>query len=378
MNLSLKGFSQLVEDMGAALQSSATKLVDVSVGSITRALFEANASVVLWLQWLILRVLQTTRAATATGSDLDSWMLDFGLRRLPATASAGIVTFGRLASNLPATIVPGTLVKTTDGATSFQVVEDTTTSIWQPSLAAYVIPAGILSADLPVLCTTGGAAGNVLAGTVTLIAASLNGVDQVNNADPFSSGSDAEPDAAFRRRFQTYLDSRSRATLVAVQDAIANVRQGLEFVIDENTGATLQPQIGSFLVTLDDGTGYPSTDLISAVASAVDAVRPIGTTFAVVPPRVLVVNVSLTATVNLAGTTEQLVSDIENAIESYLNSLGISRTASITRVAQQAYLVSDCIDNITGIQLNGGSVDIMPAPGTVIKAGSVNVATNGG
>ena len=39
--------------MGAALQGSATSLVDVSVGSVIRAIFEANASVVLWLQWLV-------------------------------------------------------------------------------------------------------------------------------------------------------------------------------------------------------------------------------------------------------------------------------------------------------------------------------------
>ena len=77
MNLNLKGFNQLVEDMGAALQSSASILIDVSVGSVVRAIFEANASVVLWLQWLVVRVLQSTRASTSTGVDLDSWMADF-------------------------------------------------------------------------------------------------------------------------------------------------------------------------------------------------------------------------------------------------------------------------------------------------------------
>src|ERR1700722_20125094 len=111
MNLSLKGFTQLVEDMSAALQSSATTLVDVSIGSVLRAIFEANASVVLWLQWLILRVLQTTRASTSTGTDLDSWMADFGLNRLPAIPATGIVTFSRFAPNLAATIPAGSIVK---------------------------------------------------------------------------------------------------------------------------------------------------------------------------------------------------------------------------------------------------------------------------
>src|SRR5580693_2208235 len=99
MNLNLKAFSQLVEDMGAALQSSASSLIDVSIGSVVRAIFEANASVVLWLQWLIVQVLQSTRAGTSNGADLDSWMLDFGLTRLPDAPSTGIVTFSRFTPN---------------------------------------------------------------------------------------------------------------------------------------------------------------------------------------------------------------------------------------------------------------------------------------
>ena len=220
MKLSLKGFSQLIEDMSAALQSSATTLIDVSVGSVVRAIFEANASVVLWLQWLILRVLQCTRASTSIGADLDSWMLDFGLSRLPAVASTGIVTFSRFAPNLAATIPVGSIVKTSDGSLSFSVTEDDTLSIWQPASSGYIIPGGVPSADLPVMCITYGSIGNVLSDTIIVISASLPGVDQVNNADPLSNGVDAETDQAFRSRFQGYLASRSRATLGAMQNGL--------------------------------------------------------------------------------------------------------------------------------------------------------------
>ena len=282
MNLSLKGFTQLVEDMSAALQSSATALVDVSVGSVIRAIFEANASVVLWLQWLVLQVLQTTRASTSTGADLDSWMADFGLSRLPASASTGIVTFSRFSPNLAATIPVGSIVKTSDGLLSFAVAQEDTLSTWQPAVSAYVIPGGVISIDLPVICTTSGAAGNVLAGTINVIAASLPGTDLVNNAGPLINGADAETDQEFRDRFQGYLASRSRATLGAIQNAIAGVRQGLNVAIQQNTGLGGAPQIGAFLVIVDDGTGYPAADLLANIAAAVDAVRPIGTTFAVV------------------------------------------------------------------------------------------------
>ena len=378
MNLNLKGFSQLVEDMGAALQSSASSLIDVSVGSIVRAIFEANASVVLWLQWLILQVLSCTRASTSNGPDLDSWMADFGLVRLPAVPSTGIVTFSRFVATLSATIPTGTLIKTTDGSLSFSVTQDRTLSIWQPSASAYVLPSGVVSADLPVVCKTSGSLGNVLAGTITVIAASLPGVDQVNNANPLSNGADAESDQAFRNRFQSYLASRSRATLTAVQNAIANVQQGLDVAIEENTAPAGTALVGAFLVIVDDGTGYPSSELLSTVATAVDSVRPIGTTFAVIPPQVLTVNVSLTAALTSAAAASLVIPSIQNYVALYLNSLPIGKGASVTRVAQNAYLAGSGIDNITGIELNGSSADIAVPSGTVIKAGQVVVTINDG
>jgi len=378
MNLNLKGFSQLVEDMGAALQSSASSLIDVSVGSVVRAIFEANASVVLWLQWLVLQVLASTRASTSNGSDLDSWMLDFGQIRLPAVQSTGIVTFSRFVNSLSATIAPGTLVKTTDGSLSFAVTEDQSLSIWQSGAAAYVLPGGVSTADLPVICTTSGSVGNVLAGTITVIAASLPGVDQVNNSNPLSNGANAESDQAFRQRFQSYLASRSRATLTAVQNAITNVQQDLSFIIQENTMPGGTAQVGSFVVIVDDGTGYPSSSLLSNVVTAVETMRPIGTTCAVIPPQVLSVNVALTAVLNSGSAASLIVPLIQNHIAVYLNSLPIGSGASATRVAQNAYLAGSGIENITGILLNGSSADIAVPQGTVIKAGQVMVTTNEG
>ncbi len=374
MNLSLKGFTQLIEDMSAALQSSATALVDVSVGSVIRAIFEANASVALWLQWLILQVLQTTRASTSVGADLDSWMADFGLSRLPAAASAGTVTFSRFSPNLAATIPVGSVVKTADGLLSFAVVQEDMLSTWQPILSAYVIPSGVVSIDLPVICTTSGAAGNVLAGTINVIAASLPGTDMVNNASPLINGADAETDLAFRNRFQCYLASRSRATLVAVRNAVAGVRQGLNVAIEQNTGLGGSPQIGAFLVIVDDGTGYPATDLLADIATAVDAVRPIGTTFAVVGPQVLTVSVSLTATFSSAASSATGIPGLENYVATYLNSLPIGGVASVTRVAQHAYRVGPDLMNITDVKLNGTSNDVAASPSTVIKAGQVEVS----
>ena len=114
MQLQLQTFTTLVQNMAAAVQSAATQLLDLTVGSTLRAVLEANASIALWMQWLILRVLQTTRAATSTDSDLDSWMADFSLTRLPAVPANGIVTFSRLTATQAAFVPIAALVRTAD------------------------------------------------------------------------------------------------------------------------------------------------------------------------------------------------------------------------------------------------------------------------
>ena len=125
MQLSLRTFNTLVQSMAAAVEASATQLLDLTVGSTLRAVLEANASIGLWMQWLILQVLRTTRAATSSGADLDSWMADLTLTRLPAVAATGIVTFSRFTPGMSALIPAGALVRTADGTQTFAVSADT-------------------------------------------------------------------------------------------------------------------------------------------------------------------------------------------------------------------------------------------------------------
>ena len=67
MQLSLQNFTTLVQNMAAAVQSTATQLLDLTVGSTLRAILEANASLALWLQWLILQVRNRSKTRAALG-----------------------------------------------------------------------------------------------------------------------------------------------------------------------------------------------------------------------------------------------------------------------------------------------------------------------
>lgn len=373
MQLSLQNFKTLMQNMAAAVEASTAQLLDLTVGSVLRAVLEANASIGLWMQWLILLVLRTTRAATSSGSDLDSWMADFSLIRLPAVAATGTVTFSRFTPTAMALIPAGALVRTADGTQTFAVSADTLLATWNPASNGYFISAGVAALDVPVTAQTSGLLGNVQAGTISLLATALPGIDSVTNASQFENGQDAETDSAFRSRFSNFIASRSRATPLAVGYAVGSIQQGLNYIIQENQDVAGQPVMGSFVVTVDDGSGTPSTSLLATVQAAVDTVRPVGSIFSIQPPTVTTVDVSLTIAVT-AGTTQAQISPlVATAISGYINSLPIGANLPLTRIAQIAYSASSAVINVDELLANGNASDIIPSVSGVLKAGVIAV-----
>jgi len=374
MQLQLQTFTSLVSSAAAAVQGAASQLLDLTVGSTLRAVLEANASIALWLQWLILQVLQMTRAATSTGADLDSWMADFSVTRLPAVAAAGVVTFSRFAPVNSALIPIGTDVRTGDGTQTFTVYADPTNAAYTAAQNGYLIAANIASLDVPVAALTAGSAGNVQAGAVSLIVAALPGVDTVTNAAPLQDGLDAESDAALRARFQNFLASLSRATTTAVGYAISSIQQGMQYTVQENVAPNGATSMGCFTVTVDDGTGNPPPSLLATVSAAVEAVRPVGSTYTVQAVTVTQATISMSVTV-VPGASHATVAPLVNAaITAYVDALPIGVPLPWSRLAQLAYQASPQVANVTAVLLNGGTADLTPPPSGVIKATSVTVS----
>ena len=373
MQLPLRNFASIVQNSAAAVQSASTQLLDLAVGSVLRAILEANASIALWMQWLILQVLQNTRAATSSGEDLDSWMADFSLSRLPAAASSGWVTFSRFTPTLETLIPVGATVRTADGNQTFSVIADAATAIFSPTEKGYVLGRGVTSINVPVQSTTAGTAANIQAGMAVRLGTAIPGVDTVTNALPFQDGLDAETDLSFRARFVNYINSRSRATTLAVGYAIESIKQGLQYVVQENqdTSGTWRP--GAFVVTVDDGSGSPSATLLTIVAGAIEAVRPVGSQFAIRPPAVTIAGVSLTITIHPSAQKAPVAAIVGAALTTYVGSLPIGAVLPLTRIAQVAYAAHSAVINVSQIMVNGSTYDIKPAPYGVVKPGIISV-----
>lgn len=368
MQLPLQDFSALVRLQAAGVVRGARTLVDLSVGSVLRAVLEANASVGLWMQWLIVEVLSVTRAATSTGVDLDSWVADFGLARLPGVAAHGEVRFSRATPGLAAVVPAGALVRTgvTPGAQAFVVVADALRPGWTGS--GYAIGADAGSVVVPVRAVSPGHAGNVQAGVLRLLSTPVAGVDTVVNEAAASGGLDAETDAALRERFSGFIDSRTRATAQAVAFAIQSVRQGLQFKIVDRVDSAGAVRAGHFTVVLDDGSGAPGDELLAAVGAAIEAVRPLGGTYSVLRPTPMVANVTL----RVEGPGD-LGPIVRAAIAGYLGRQPIGGAVVLSRLVQIAHDCDPLVSRVSGVLVNGVAADLQtPAFGRVFS-GTVTV-----
>ncbi|VVC75982.1 hypothetical protein AQUSIP_12830 [Aquicella siphonis] len=375
MPLQTQDFTTLVRNQIAAIQASSTDLLDFTTGSVLLALIEANtAGVALWLQGLASYDLSLARAATSNGTDLDSWMADFGFVREPATYATGTVTFARTDASIQTLIAVGAQVQTSNAVAVFSVTADTTDPNYNASLNGYVLNAGITSITVPVQATVAGTSGNVGANTITVAISPIAYVDTVTNAASFTNGMNAENDADFRARFVLYLASLSKATYSAIAYAIETVTGVTSYSITENEDYSGTTKYGYFYVVVDDGTGTPSGGFISTVNDAVDAVRGLTITFGVFAPIVVTVDAAMTVTAATGYDHGAVAALVETAIEDYLNNLDLGEPVYYTRIMQIAYDASPGVLNVSGYTLDGGTSDIAITAKQIAKAGTVTIS----
>jgi uncharacterized phage protein gp47/JayE len=321
------------------------------------------------MQWLILQVLSMTRAATSSGPDLDSWMADFSLTRLPGAPAVGAVTFSRYTVGIATTIAVGQQVSTSNGAQTFAVVEAASNPAWNGK-GGYNLAASAASVTVPVQASSPGSAGNVLANAIQLLATPVPSIDTVTNAMPLTGGVDAESDAAFRARFQLYINSRSLATGSAVEFAIASLQQSLRYAVLENVDTQGHLLPGNFCVVVDDGTGYPPASLISEASGAIEGVRPIGATYSVNAPVVVNVSVNMAVITSNPLTAVQVAAEIQQNVLSWVVGLPIAGTLAISKIEALAHNTDTSVVSVSGTTINGSALDVTaPDNGVLICLG---------
>jgi uncharacterized phage protein gp47/JayE len=373
--LPTKSFTALVQTIAAGVQGRAAALIDFSIGSTLRAIAESFSAVCLWLQAMVLQVLAASRLSTSTGSDVDSFIADFGIiTRIGGISATGLVAFARFTAGPSAPFIPvGSQVTTGDRSVYFQVYADPTNANYSAVLNGYTLPSSVASINVPVSALTPGAVGNVQAGQINTISSTLTGIDTVNNVAAFANGSDSERDDSFKARFQLAILGLSAGDLYGTQAAIGAVSTAVQYTITEfyNYDGSYRPAF--YYIVADDGSGAPSAPFLTAVASAADSVRPLGNSLAVFGPILTTAAVSMTLTTATGYTHATVVAQVAAAIANAINRLGLGIGLPYTYLSAVAYGVPG-VTNVASVLLNAGTADIAASKKATIKAGTLTIS----
>jgi hypothetical protein len=375
--LQTQGYTQLVAGQAAVVQGNTQRAsLDLTPGSCLLAILQAFASVGLWLQGLILQVLAKARLSTATGADVDSFVGDFNMTRLAATAATGQETFSRYTTTATALVPVGGEVQTQDGTETYTVVADTTNAAYSASAGGYPLAIGQASVAATVAANTAGAAGNAAIGTVSVFASGMPGIDTCTNTAAFAGGADAETDAAVKVRFVAYVASLARATVAAIGYAITSVQQGLRYTLTECADPSGAEHDGFFFAVVDDGTGSPPSSLLTAAGNNINLYRAAGIQFAVFPPSVVSVTVSFTVTAASGYAHATVAAACQAAVVNYVNALSEGAALPWSGLVQAAWGASAGVANVTGMLLNGGTADLTATSLQVFRTTTSGVTVN--
>ncbi|MFT8897496.1 MAG: baseplate J/gp47 family protein [Acetobacter sp.] len=378
MNLSLQNFSTLVSNSCTAAQSACSSLMDFTTGSVSRSIFEANATVALWIQYLILQTLSVTRLGTSFGDDVDSWIAQFGITRLPAAAATTTETFICLTPDASSATVPvGAIVKSSDGSILFSVIKDQTNPSWSESSNGYIRQNGVASITCPVECTVAGSVGNVMSGALNTLGTQISGIDTCTNLSSVSNGYDEETDESVKSRINLWFSSLSSATLSSIEYAIESTSPNIFYQIIENKDPSGYYRAGFFYVVVDDGSGNISSDSINKITTAIESVRACGVEFSVIASTIIPVSVVVPITVKTGTDTTGIESTITTSISDYINSLTVGAVCSYTKISSVVFSASEnIVESIGVITVNQQSIDVGGQTGTAVRLKDVEFSVS--
>lgn len=332
MAYQIKAYDDLVKDMISWIVANTPGITDLTPGSVIRSYCEAAG---LCLEELYVSVYLGFRRY------LDEIQENvFGFVRKDGTKASTLVSFGRTVATASPVVIPiGTEIKTGSGLV-FETTEEAT------------IPANQLTSNsVEANAQEVGVAYNVLSGTITIIANTINGVDTVSNSIAATGGVDKETTYQYKKRFQAYIEGLGKANIAGLIAGALSV-EGI-------TSASVQelfPPVANVNVRLyvDDGSvSGVSAAKVAEVQRVIDGdgteqnpgYRAAGVNVVAYAPGVVTQNIIMTVELISGVDSEQVKTDINSVVTNYINSLGVG--AEIVRNeliygVMSVYGVTDC------------------------------------
>lgn len=348
-------------------QAALPVLTDIYTGSVVRTLSESVALEIARLYAQLEQVYDSGFVDTASDRALDHVVALLGIERVRGGFATGLLEFTRAANSRGAINLPaGTRVITADGSVEYETTE---TVQLAPDQTTVRVPIRDLEQNDPLP-----------AHALTTLVVPLAGVASVTNPAPTAIATRSETDVELRSRTKNFLYGSQRATLGAMQQAVAS--QGLTAEIEE--------------LTDDDGIRRlkitPLVDILPAdqyqrLHNALETARPAGIPFtiaAVSPPVALDVGLRLTTA---SGLLEQDLRGIQHSLQDqfteYFAQLPSSEAGSLNRLIGLALAINGVEDvRILKVVRADDQTTVMPDPasgqlatqGFPVRLGSLDIA----
>jgi len=342
-----KTYTEIVEELKTQARSLFGNDVDLSDTSTIYKIIQvmAYSSAQVWSQ--AESVYNSGFVDTASDMSLERVGALVGINRLTASYAVVTVTF----TGTPATSVPaGTVVLTGDG-TEFET--DTIDVV-----------GGGGTVDIACTAMIPGADGNVAISTIDELETPISGITGVDNAAAAISGEDAESDEDLRYRIKNAVKGAQTGSLEAIENAILEVAGVTSVLITENT-TTHSAACTVFGVT------SPNEDIDQAILDT----RPVG--IAVTWAAATTVAIDVIATIAIDDDTAPTDADdqLEDAIESYTETLDPGEDVIFDKFYQYIYNTGDWVEDVTALTVNTGTANISISTTQIAIVGSTTVTT---
>ena len=301
--------------------------------------------------------------AKLTGEELENYIKSrSGLTRNPPTYASGIL---QVTGN--GTVNEGDLFESAGGI--------------QFAATATVEISG--SGDVPIRCTTPGAAGNLPAGSVTMMPVQIAGIVSVSNSDTLSGGYDAETDQAYYDRYLLRLQTPPTSgnqyhyRLWALEVTGVGGVQIYSLGHGDNTVD----------VVLIDVDGQPADEeLIGRVQTYIDpgskglgeGEAPIGAYCYVSGAEPKELDISMTVQTLPGAEQEAVTAAVKAAVAAYLKGIAFAQDyVSYARI-NAAVLEAEGVQDVSGLTVNGATANVAIGERQVAVLGEVSIQYGAG
>jgi len=327
--------------------------LSVNDGDISDMLLSAVAAVGDRVAGYTADTFRETFVDGARGTALTTLANDhWALTRVAAVQAIGSVAFTRTSGGAAGDIAAGTIVATQRDALGVEVQ-------FQTDILLHFNAAQNGPLSVSVTAVTGGLAGNVQASKIQRINSTLFDVFTVTNAALTLGGAEAESDDELRERIRTFSTTLRRGTLAALEYGALQIAQV------KNANA-VEDAVGIVTLYVTDAAGASNAEMVSDVLNELENWRAAGALVNITGGALFSLNpISITLAVRAGTNTAAIAADVKLAIVERVARLKIGETCK-REIIQQAALNVD-LDNIIGVTVILPAADVVPTASQIIR-----------